>query len=153
SLGAVDKAGILPSDAYVNEQFWDFEKKAIFSKEWLCVAHVNEIPNPGDHLPIVILDEPIVIVRDEEGTVRALSAVCQHRGHPLIGGVKEAPPNGGCLNARALVCPYHAWTYSLNGKLRGAPSMESIPLEELQAENSLPEIRSEIFHGLVFINF
>lgn len=153
ALGEVNQAGILPSDAYISEQFWDFERKAIFSKEWLCVAHVNEIPKAGDHLPVVIQGEPLVIVRDEVGTVRALSAVCQHRGHPLVGGVKEAPPTGECLNARALVCPYHAWTYHLNGKLRGAPSMESVPLEELQANNSLPEIRSEIFHGLVFINF
>lgn len=152
-LGPVDQAGILPADAYIDANFWEFERQSIFSKEWLCVAHVNEIPKVGDHLPLTIQGEPLVVVRDEEGAVRVLSAVCQHRGHPLIGGVKEAPPAGKCLNARALVCPYHAWTYNLNGKLRGAPSMECIPIAELQSQNSLPEIRSEIFHGLVFITF
>ncbi|MGE0799297.1 MAG: aromatic ring-hydroxylating dioxygenase subunit alpha [Lautropia sp.] len=152
-LGTVDQAGILPADAYIDANFWEFECRSIFSKEWLCVAHVNEIPKPGDHLPVTILGEPLIIVRDQEGTVRVLSAVCQHRGHPLIGGVKEAPPAGKCLNARALVCPYHAWTYELDGKLRGAPSMECIPIAELRAGNSLPEIRSQIFHGLVFITF
>lgn len=152
-LGPVDQAGILPADAYIDENFWEFERQSIFSKEWLCVAHINEIPKPGDHLPLTIQGEPVVVVRDEEGTVRVLSAVCQHRGHPLVGGVKKMPPAGKCLNARALVCPYHAWTYNLNGKFRGAPSMECIPIAELQSKNSLPEVRSEIFHGLVFITF
>lgn len=153
ALGPVDQAGILPADTYIDPNFWEFERQAIFSKEWLCVAHVNEVPRSGDHLPLTVQGEPVVVVRDEVGTVRVLSAVCQHRGHPLVGGVKEMPQTGKCLNARSLVCPYHAWTYNLDGKLRGAPSMEHIPLVELQAHNSLPEIRSEIFHGLVFITF
>ncbi|QHE83520.1 aromatic ring-hydroxylating oxygenase subunit alpha [Hydrogenophaga sp. BPS33] len=153
ALGPVEHAGILPADTYTDANFWEFERQSIFAKEWLCVAHVNEVPRSGDYLPITVQGEPVVVVRDEAGTVRVLSAVCQHRGHPLVGGVKEMPPAGRCLNARALVCPYHAWTYNLDGKLRGAPSMEHVPLAELQARNSLPEIRSEIFHGLVFVTF
>jgi phenylpropionate dioxygenase-like ring-hydroxylating dioxygenase large terminal subunit len=150
----VKDAEILPAEAYVSERFWAFEKHAIFAREWLCIGHVNEIPNPGDHLPLVVAGEPIMMVRDDDGRVRVLSAVCQHRGHPMIGGVAEAPPAGTCLNARRLVCPYHNWVYGLDGRLVGAPSMnETTPVSELRQQVRLPEIRSEIFHGLVFINF
>jgi phenylpropionate dioxygenase-like ring-hydroxylating dioxygenase large terminal subunit len=93
-------------------------------------------------------------VRDDAGVVRVLSSICQHRGHPLIGGVVEAPPSGRCLNARRLVCPYHNWVYGLDGKLVGAPSMsETTPIVELRRDIRLPEIRSEIFHGLIFVTF
>ena len=86
--------------------------------------------------------------------MRVLSAVCQHRGHPIVGGLKPAPESAGCLNAQRLVCPYHNSVYDLAGKLVGAPSMErTAPMPELRVEIRLPEIRSEIFHGLIFINF
>ncbi|MDE1186864.1 MAG: aromatic ring-hydroxylating dioxygenase subunit alpha [Pantoea sp.] len=153
SLGPVEKAGILPGEAYTSPGFWEFEKQAIFAKEWLCIAHVNEIPNPGDYIQLTVMEEPVIVARDEAGEVHALSAVCQHRGHPIVGGVKDAPP-GKCLNARRLVCPYHTWAYGMDGTLQGAPSMEeTVPLEELRKNNSLPRIRMEIFHGLVFISF
>jgi phenylpropionate dioxygenase-like ring-hydroxylating dioxygenase large terminal subunit len=154
ATGPVEKAEILPAEAYVSEQFWEFEKYAIFSREWLCIGHVNEVPDPGDHLPLTMLEEPILLVRDEAGEVRVLSAICQHRGHPIFGGLAQRADGAPCLNARSLVCPYHNWTYRLDGHLIGAPSMkETTPVAELREHIRLPEIRSEIFHGLVFINF
>jgi phenylpropionate dioxygenase-like ring-hydroxylating dioxygenase large terminal subunit len=153
-LRPVKDAEILPVETYVSEQFWEFEKRAIFSREWLCIGHVNEVPNPGDYLPLSVMDEPALVVRDEDGRVRVLSAICQHRGHPIVGGVVPLPPAGACLNARRLVCPYHNWVYGLDGKLIGAPSMEqTTPIKELRLELRLPELRSEIFHGLIFVNF
>jgi phenylpropionate dioxygenase-like ring-hydroxylating dioxygenase large terminal subunit len=150
----VRDAEILPAAAYVSERFWEFEKQAIFACEWLAIGHVNEVPSPGDHLPLVVNDEPVLVVRDEEGTVRVLSSICQHRGHPLVGGVVDAPAPGTCLNARRLVCPYHNWVYGLDGRLVGAPSMnETTPVAELRRNIRLPEIRSEIFHGLIFVTF
>jgi phenylpropionate dioxygenase-like ring-hydroxylating dioxygenase large terminal subunit len=153
-LRPIRDAEILPAEAYVSEHFWEFEKQAIFSREWLCIGHVNEVPNPGDYLPLTVIDEPALIVRDDAGTVRVLSAICQHRGHPLVGGVEPTPPAGACLNARRLVCPYHNWVYGLDGKLIGAPSMEeTTPIKQLRLDVRLPELRSEIFHGLIFVNF
>jgi phenylpropionate dioxygenase-like ring-hydroxylating dioxygenase large terminal subunit len=153
-LRPLKEAEILPTEAYVSEKFWEFEKRAIFTREWLCIAHVNEIPNPGDYLPLTIIDEPVIVVRDEGGTVRVLSAICQHRGHPIVGGVAPLPKAGICLNARRLICPYHNWTYGLDGRLIGAPSMqETTPLRELRRHVRLPQLRSEIFHGLIFVNF
>lgn len=154
SLGPVASAGILPADAYVSPAFWAFERQAIFGQEWLCIAHANEVPNPGDHLPLTVNSEPLLVVRDEEGTVRVLSAICQHRGHPIFGGVRPAPPPGQSRNATRFICPYHNWMYGLDGTLRGAPSMsETASIEELREHNSLRQIRSEVFHGLVFVHF
>lgn len=154
AVGPVETAQILPPEAYVSERFWAFEKATIFSREWLCVGHVNEVPKAGDHLPLTMLDEPILLVRDEAGQIRVLSAICQHRGHPIYAGLAERPGDAPCLNKRILVCPYHNWTYRLDGSLIGAPSMEdTTPVRLLRQQVRLPEIRSEIFHGLVFINF
>jgi phenylpropionate dioxygenase-like ring-hydroxylating dioxygenase large terminal subunit len=154
SVGPVETAEILPAEAYTNEQFWEFEKYAIFSREWLCVGHVNEVPNPGDHLPLTALEEPVLLVRDDAGTIRVLSAICRHRGHPIFGGLARRAGDAPCLNAKTLVCPYHNWAYRLDGRLIGAPSMQdTTPVAELRQRVRLVEIRSEIFHGLVFINF
>jgi phenylpropionate dioxygenase-like ring-hydroxylating dioxygenase large terminal subunit len=154
SIGPIESAEILPREAYVSEQFFAFEKHAIFAREWLCIGHVNEVPNPGDYLPLTILEEPILLLRDDAGTVRVLSSICQHRGHPIVGGLIEHTPGTPCLHGSRLVCPYHNWTYGLDGRLIGAPGMQdTTPVSELRKHIRLPEIRSEIFHGLVFINF
>ncbi len=154
SILPVKDAELLPAETYVSEKFWEFEKHAIFSREWLCVAHVNEVPNVGDYLPITVLDEPLVIVRDEGSKVRALSAICRHRGHPLVGGVMENPNPGACMHGSRLICPYHNWVYGLDGHLLGAPSMgDTTPVGVLREQMRLPEIRCEIFHGLIFVNF
>ena len=154
SIGAEANAEILPREAYVSEQFFAFEKHAFFAREWLCIGHVNEVPNPGDYLPLTILEEPILLLRDDVGTFRVLSSICQHRGHPIVGGLIEHTPGTPCLHGTRLVCPYHNWTYGLDGRLIGAPGMQdTTPVSELRKHIRLPEIRSEIFHGLVFINF
>jgi phenylpropionate dioxygenase-like ring-hydroxylating dioxygenase large terminal subunit len=154
SVLPVEEAQLLPPEAYVSEKFWAFEKCAVFSREWLCVAHVNEVPNVGDYLPLTVLNEPVLVVRDEKRNVRVLSAICRHRGHPLVGGVMENPHPGRCLNASRLTCPYHNWVYGLDGRLLGAPSMsETTPVSVLRDKMHLPEIKSEIFHGLIFLNF
>ena len=154
SIGPVESAEILPAEAYVSEKFWEFEKEVIFKREWLCVGHVNEVPNSGDYLPVTVLDEPALLVRDELGVVRVLSAICQHRGHPIVGGVADHDRSAPCLNRRQLICPYHNWTYGLDGRLIGAPSMhETTPVAQLRKTVRLAEFKSEIFRGLVFVNF
>jgi phenylpropionate dioxygenase-like ring-hydroxylating dioxygenase large terminal subunit len=149
----VEEAEVLPAEAYTSEAFWEFEKHAIFAREWLCIGHVNEVPQVGDYLPLNVLDEPVLVVRDEN-KVRVLSSICRHRGHPIVGGVKEVPPDGRCLHGTALVCPYHNWRYALDGSLIGAPAMaDTTPIADLRKLHRLPEFRSEIFHGLIFVTF
>ncbi len=150
----VADARILPAAVYNDPDFWEFEKWALFGHEWLFVGHVNQVPNPGDHLKFRILDEPVLIVRGLDGEITVMSAICQHRGHPLFEGLAEPADPSRCVNARYFVCPYHAWTYNLDGALRSAPAMrETTPLAVLREEIRLPRIRSEIFHGMIFINF
>jgi phenylpropionate dioxygenase-like ring-hydroxylating dioxygenase large terminal subunit len=152
----VATARLLPSDVYTSATFWEFEKEAIFGREWLCIGHVGEVPEPGDQFPMTIVDEPIVMLRDGAGDVRVMSAVCQHRGHPIFGGLagEHRDPAATCLSGTRMICPYHNWQYTLDGKLVAAPSMtETVPVKQLRESVRLPQIRHEIFHGLVFINF
>lgn len=154
ATGPVATADILPPEMYTASEFWEFEKAAIFSKEWLCIGHASEVPTPGDQLPVTILDEPLIMLRDESGDVRVLSAICQHRGHPIFAGLGRLPAENNCVSSSRLTCPYHNWVYRLDGALIAAPAMnETTPLETLRATIRLPEIRSEIFHGMVFVNF
>ena len=151
----VATARLLPKEVYTSEEFWEFERTAVFMREWLCVGHVNEVPEPGDQLPLTVLGEPVVLLRDMAGQVRVMSSVCQHRGHPLFGGVGPVQADTGCLvKGHRMVCPYHNWQYDLDGKLVAAPSMtETVPVRRLRETVRLGQIRTEVFHGLVFVNF
>jgi len=154
STGPVETSSILPPQMYVTDEFWEFEKQAIFSKQWLCIGHVSEIPNPGDHLPITVIDEPLIMARDESGEIRVMSALCQHRGHPMFAGLANRPDDAPCINGSRLTCPYHNWVYRLDGTLVAAPSMnDTTPLEELRNTIQLPQLRVELFHGMIFVNF
>ncbi|OHV46704.1 aromatic ring-hydroxylating dioxygenase subunit alpha [Pseudofrankia sp. BMG5.36] len=167
-------ARLLPREVYTSQEFWQFEKEAIFAREWLCVGHVGEVPEPGNHLPLKVLDEPLIMVRGgakmaepraaadpsadmvrgAAGDVYVLSAICQHRGHAIFDGLGAREAAAPCLPGGRLVCPYHNWQYELDGSLVAAPSMrETVPLERLRAEIRLPRIRTEVFHGLVFVTF
>ena len=145
SVGDVSKAQTVPPDAYTSEQFFDFERRAIFDTSWLYLCHASEIPNAGDYQTVTIIDEPLIVTRDEEGSIHVLSAVCQHRGSVITDGKGTE---------KYLRCPYHSWTYGLDGRLLAAPSMApGHRLEELRASICLPRLRVEIWHGMVFANF
>jgi phenylpropionate dioxygenase-like ring-hydroxylating dioxygenase large terminal subunit len=151
----VATARLLPREVYTSEEFYAFERAAILGREWLCIGHVGELPRPGDQLPLTVNNEPIVMLRDLSGDIRVMSAVCQHRGHPIFGGVAEVQSDTGCLaRGNRLVCPYHNWQYELDGRLVAAPSMtETVPVKRLRESVRLPQLRTEVFHGLIFVNF
>jgi len=111
----IEQAHPLPPEVYTSQEWYDREIETIFLKRWLQVTREEEIPNPGDYVRIDIIGEPLIVLRDRSGDIRALSASCRHRGSELVEG------KGNC---KTLVCPYHAWTYSLSGELMGAPGME-----------------------------
>ena len=142
----VAEARALPPEAYRSEAFFAFEKEAVFMHSWLCVGRVQQLPNEGDYLAVTLAGEPVLVVRGKDGALRAMSAVCRHRGHP----VKQ-----NCSgNASRFVCPYHRWTYGLEGELVGAPRMkETIALAALRRESSLPPLKLELWHGFIFVNF
>jgi len=150
----VKTAEIFPREAYTGEDFWRFERWAVFEREWLCVGHVNQVPNPGDYFSITVIDEPLIVSRSQSGEIHVISAICQHRGHPLLDGLAQNESRGSCRNARVLVCPYHAWSYTLDGALHAAPGMsKTTSLVDLRRRIRLPRIRHSIYQGLIFVNF
>jgi phenylpropionate dioxygenase-like ring-hydroxylating dioxygenase large terminal subunit len=119
------------------------EKRAIFLEDWLFVCREEEIKNPCDYLAVRLLDEPVLIVRDAEGTLRAFANLCLHRGVELVSGAG---------NAKRFSCPYHAWTYGLDGRLLGAPHMDEIT--EFDPKTCrLKTIRLGVWAGNVMVTF
>ena len=136
-----EQALAMPPEVYNSEAFLKLELEHIFSKDWFCVGRADSLANPGDYLTCELADQPIMVVRDASGTLRAQSNVCLHRMSTLLHG------RG---NTRSIVCPYHAWTYSLDGSLRGAPAMSKNEAFCKDAY-SLPQVRCEEWLGWVFI--
>ncbi|WP_397473803.1 aromatic ring-hydroxylating dioxygenase subunit alpha [Pusillimonas sp.] len=150
SAGDYTRARSLPSELYTSPTFFEFEKEAIFFKNWLALGHKNQIPNPGDYFTVEVVDEPLIIIRQKDMSIKVLSAICQHRGHPLVFDCADEKTG----NINTLTCPYHAWSYQIDGQLRGAPSMsKTVPLTEQRSDTRLPELKVELFHGFIFANF
>jgi len=125
----------------VSSDFLKRELSDIFSKDWFCVGRASALASPGDYVTLDLAEQPIIVLRDSEGKLKAMSNVCRHRMSTLLEG------RG---NARSIVCPYHAWTYNLDGSLRGAPAMN---LNEgfCKSNYQLPQIRCEEWLGWVFV--
>ena len=143
----VEDARTLPPEVYQSEEFFAFEKDRLFYREWLFVGHTGQIPATGDAFPIEIVGEPIVVLRDGGGAVRAYSAVCPHRGFPVVSG-----PAHEVRSCPKLVCPYHRWAFGLDGRLLGAPYMNrTVDDDILRAETGLKEFKVETVRGFIFI--
>ena len=142
-----EQAQSSPAGIYTSPEFLDFETKAIFRKEWISLAHVSQVPNPGDYLRVDLCGEPMLVTRGKDDKVRVLSRVCRHRGMDLM-------PEGGSLpyqgNQRVILCPYHLWSYDLNGRMVGAPEMQQAEGFD-RSEVCLHEFRSEIWEGFLFV--
>ncbi len=140
----VETCVAMPPEVYTSEEWFEFEKRAVWDREWVCVGHHGLVPKPGDHVSITVNDDPFLVLRGDDGEVHVMSAVCQHRGYRL---------GEECGNTHVFTCPFHGWSYDLNGQLLGAPEMsENVPLKELRKTHSLPQVRTEIWNGFVFIN-
>ena len=139
----LEEARHLPAHYYTSAALLEEEKEKLFFKDWLAVARVEEFPQPGDYRAIDLLGEPVVICRNKEGELKAFSNTCRHRGVALVSGQG---------NTRVFPCPYHAWTYDLNGKLMAAARSKG--LSHFDSTNcQLPPIRLDTWGGFVFINF
>lgn len=143
SIGPVDEAEMLPPSCYTDPGFFEFEKDAIFAKEWLCVGRQEWVEKPGDYFTSMHMGEPIVVVKGRDGVIRSMSTVCQHRAMLVAEG------HG---NTRSFLCPYHHWAYSLDGQLIGAPAMERACGFD-KSKIKLPQFKVEIWLGFIFINF
>ncbi|MDG2403628.1 MAG: Rieske 2Fe-2S domain-containing protein [Paracoccaceae bacterium] len=136
-----EKARAMPPSVYTSKNFLKAELDHIFKKGWFCVGRASALPKPGDYLTFDLAEQPILVLRDRFGIIRAMSNVCRHRMSTLLEG------RG---NTSSIVCPYHAWTYNLDGSLRGAPAM-SLNEAFCKSEYTLPTIRCEEWLGWVFV--
>jgi len=138
--GEAPRRGI-PPWTYNHPQMTRLEHERILLPSWQIVCHVNSIPKPGDYTTFEFGPENVVVIRDHAGVIRAFHNVCRHRGARIVEG------SGSC---NLLRCPYHGWTYALDGSLRGLPVRESFPDIDLSAHGLLP-VRTEILLGFVFV--
>ena len=123
----LSQARSLPAALYHDPEFHQWERQHVFAADWLPVAHLSQIPEPGDFITVDLLGEPLVAIRDADGTPRVFSRVCPHRsmdilppGHMsgrLTKTAARAPLPESHGNTRFLQCPYHAWSFELNGRL------------------------------------
>ena len=146
-VATLDEAAVMermmPAGCYTEPAFFDFEQNEVFARTWICVGRVEQVAEPGDCLATEVAGEPVLVVRGEDGTIRALSAICQHRGEII-----PCPEKG-----KALRCPLHFWTYDFQGRLAGAPRMgDAEAVRRLRQTVRLPMLRLELWHGFIFVN-
>ena len=127
---------------YADPDVYAHDVERIFMREWFYVGQASQIAEAGDYFVFEIAGESVIIVRDEDGAIRALVNVCRHRGS------RVCYEKSG--NTRWFSCPYHGWTYDLDGSLAAARQM---PKDFDKSSHRLKHIHCHIFHGLILINF
>jgi len=132
----------LPAECYRDPAFFDLELETVLRPGWHAVARWDSLPEVGDYSAIDLFGESLVLVRGEDKRLRVFSNVCRHRAHTVA---------EGSGNAKSLVCPYHRWTYGLDGALRGAPLMDQKPGFD-RARCGLLELPTESWQGFLLVS-
>ena len=142
-LGTAQSDAIsLPPAAYASVDLFALETRAIFEREWICLGRVEETPEPGDYFTTELVGDPLLVVRGADREIRVLSNVCRHKWTQVAAGEGHA---------EKFVCPYHAWTYGLDGRLLGARFMDrSVGYQPERC--GLPQLRTETWHGFIYVN-
>ena len=144
ATGDWDRRG-LPAWTYHSAALLELEKQELFRKHWQIAGHVSDVPTPGDFFTVDIADDRALIIRGEDGVVRAFHNLCRHRGS------RVAPERRGHCS-RSLVCPFHGWVYNLDGTLRGPARPQSFGQFD-RSQFGLKPIEFEIWMGFIFIRF
>ncbi|MBL9063208.1 MAG: aromatic ring-hydroxylating dioxygenase subunit alpha [Tabrizicola sp.] len=139
-----DRSG-LPPWTYHSDALLTLERDHVFLNHWQVAGHISDLPAPGDWLTFDLLGERAVVMRGQDGQVRAFHNLCRHRGARVVDGRQ-----GHCRGS--VVCPFHGWVYNLDGSLRGAAQPDSFGGLD-KAKFGLKPIELEVFHGFVFLRF
>lgn len=142
-MAALDRGETLPATWYTDPAYYAREQERIFRRSWQYVGLTEQVEKPGDFFTARVGDVPIVVTRDQQGTLRGYVNVCRHRGSQLV--------NAEQGNRTTLQCGYHAWTYDLDGSLRAAPGMRDEP-EFDKACYALVPIQVEAWEPFIFAN-
>ena len=143
SLAALppDRPMGMPGAFYTSQAQFEHEARTVLRTGWHCLGRLDEIPEPGDYFTVQLLNEPLLVVRGDEGAVRVLANVCRHRGMPLA---------EGCGNTKRFVCSYHAWAYGRDGALLRAPRMENAGFDAKSCK--LPQHNVQLWNGFIYVN-
>ena len=153
ALAALDAPGPvargLASTAYTSEAFFALENERLFPASWVFAGFAHEVARPGDVMPVSVAGRPVLLVRGTDGALRAFHNVCRHRCLKLV----DAPRNVG----RAIRCPYHSWTYGLDGSLRitpyfGGRDARAAPPGFDRGAHGLAPVRAAAWHDWIFVN-
>ena len=144
----IEKAHGLPNQCYISEKYLMIERERVFQDKWTAVGIGSSVPNPGDALPYNLLGIPLIILRDKESKIRVFHNVCSHRGYKLL----DKP----CSLKNLLRCPYHSWSYDLEGKLVATPHIGGLNIHKSEKfenhKSNLKEVRSKVWMDIIFIN-
>jgi len=141
-------AKTLPQQYFVSTEVFAREQEKIFSTQWVCVGHQSEIAKAGDYFVQEVAGESLIIVRDKGGKWLAFYNVCRHRGTRLR---EDRPGQAAPGHVSAIQCPYHAWTYGLDGRLLGAPHMDEVQGFD-KADYSLHSVNLALWEGFIFVS-
>jgi len=140
-IAPIESASTLPPACYSDVSLTDTERDAIFRTSWIGVGRSDQWSKPGDYSALNIAGFAIIIIRDKSNTLKTFANTCSHRGSLML---------KGSGNVQTISCPFHRWTYSLEGDLRGAPEMQSTP-DFQKADHGLVAFRCEEREGFAFI--
>jgi Rieske 2Fe-2S family protein len=135
---------MLPRAAYTDPAVFAWEQRHFFSGGWMCVGRDEQLPAAGDQRAEPVGAGSVLLTRDEDGALHAFANTCRHRGHELL-------PCGAAAHQMVIICPYHSWTYSLNGKLKAAAGFRH-QAGFVAGEWGLVELPVTRWHGLVFVD-
>ena len=139
----LEDAHSLPFPAYTDPEVYAAEAVKVFAADWVFVCMAGELANPGDYFALSLAGEPIIVLRDDVGELRALSNICRHRGTVMLDA-------GFGRVDKFITCPYHAWAYSKQGELQAVPHNKLIAVD--RAEHRLDQFALETWNGLVFVH-
>jgi len=150
NLQSVASAGkTLPGESYTDAAYAEIERQVIFEQGWMAIGFASEVPDPGDCMPRRILGKPVLVSRDHNNKLHVFANLCRHRGHLLV--------TKPCAGNKSITCPYHAWSYALDGGFLNAPYWDgtpnSSPDADVKRKLSLSAIRFAVWYNIIFVNF
>lgn len=138
----------LPNEAYTSDRYAEWERDSLLAKTWTCIGLGSQVPNPGDARPVSLLGLPLLLLRDHDRRIKTFHNVCSHRGMELI--------SHPCSVRKLIRCPYHSWSYDLEGNLRATPSIGGPGKSHCEgfdrSKHGLIGVRTAVWFDAVFVN-
>jgi choline monooxygenase len=139
----LERAHTIPNTWYFDQEIYEAEGSRVFANNWLAVGRADAVATPGSFFTLDLAGEPLLVIRGDDGALRAFHNVCRHRAAPLL------TQEQGCVSK--LRCRYHGWTYDLTGRLRGTPEFDGV-CDFAKDANGLVELAAEVWGPLVFVH-